>query len=491
MGKKLLAIILTLTVALTMGVSMTSMAFAADVTVSNATKGQTYTAYKIFNAVYSTDGQKVVYTVPSSLESKVTSPFSVSSVKASNGEKIVTLASGTTEAAVIAWAKENYSKFDSTGTALTYDDTTGTAKATGLAAGYYYITSSLGSVITLESVNSSATVVDKNASQPNGPNKNITAENGTAITAAASNDAAVGSKESFEATFNATNWVQAADSDTEAGTATPNNNTKVTVWNFTDTPTGLDIDKSTVKVYVNGTQVTIPTANIVKNDAGVLSITIPWTNANGASLYEAKTAGSALIPVKITYDATVTAAAATAVAPNTVNVKYNTDQDLGSKTANTYTYKFQLDKVNKNGDALTGAKFQLKDASGAVVKLVATTDGYRKALTDNESGAVDTIDMTQNASRVISGLDKAEYTLVETQAPNGYTPAADTTIAAESLTRVDQSLPATAAAQIVNEQGTVLPSTGGIGTTIFYILGALLVIICGIVLIARRRMTAK
>lgn len=483
--KKLM--VLVLSILMVLGTSVVS-AFAADITVNNATRGQSYKAYKIFNAVYSEDGEGVVYTVPASLEEKVSAPFSVSTAKAKNNEKIVVLADGTTPEAVIAWAKANYDKFDSTGTALTYDANTGTAKATGLAAGYYYVTSSLGTVITLESVNDTATVVDKNESTPNGPEKNITAEDGTSIQATDANDAAVGSTESFTVTFNATNWVQSADDDTEPDSATPDDNIKVTEWNFTDTPIGLDIDKATVKVFVNDQEVTnIPAANITKSDAGVLSIKIPWVDANGASLYEAKTEGSALIPVKITYDAKVTADAATAVAPNTVVVKYNGNQDLGNDTTNTYTYKFQLDKVDEDNKPLTGAKFQLQDAAGNAIYLVATEDGYRKATSASETGAVDTIDLTTVASKVISGLDKASYKLVETTVPDGYTKAADETIADTQLTRVDKTLPTTAAVIIKNEPGTELPSTGGMGTTILYIVGGLLVVGCGIMLVAKKK----
>ena len=43
---------------------------------------------------------------------------------------------------------------------------------------------------------------------------------------------------------------------------------------------------------------------------------------------------------------------------------------------------------------------------------------------------------------------------------------------------------------VVNQQGTELPSTGGIGTTIFYVMGSILVICAGVVLITRRRMSA-
>lgn len=45
--------------------------------------------------------------------------------------------------------------------------------------------------------------------------------------------------------------------------------------------------------------------------------------------------------------------------------------------------------------------------------------------------------------------------------------------------------------KILNQKGSVLPSTGGIGTTIFYILGAILVLGAGIVLVTRRRMSAN
>ena len=49
----------------------------------------------------------------------------------------------------------------------------------------------------------------------------------------------------------------------------------------------------------------------------------------------------------------------------------------------------------------------------------------------------------------------------------------------------------TAEITVINEQGTVLPSTGGIGTTIFYIIGAILVIGAGVVLVTRRRMNVQ
>ncbi len=503
--KKFLAIVLIAVMMMAMG----TVAFAeaqgqGTLTVSNATKGQTYTAYKVFNAVYSdtSDISKgVVYTVPSTLEAQVSEPFSVGTAVASNGEKIVSLASGTTETAVLAWVKSNYTKFDSTGTALVYSDSAGTASAT-LDYGYYYVTSGLGSVVTIDSLNAAVSIVDKNASAPDGPTKLITAEDSSIIAGLdktnvtlTSNDAAVDSVETFKVTFNAVNWVQAADDDTAADSATPNNNTKVTNWVLTDTPVGLNIDSTTVAITVNGTALASTAFSVSGGGTAALNITIPWTNDGGASLYAASTAGSALIPVVVTYNATVTDAAAIAAATNTVVVKYNTDTPLGTATTTTNTYKFQLDKTKnaeKDYAELTGAKFQLYASDGTtLLKFAVNGTTY----TYDAEGKVDTIDMTSNAKVVIQGLDKAGYVLKETQAPSGYNKAEDVTIADTALviatgtitdnTGVDSD---TGVVTVVNEAGTELPSTGGIGTTIFYIVGSILVLGAAVILITRRRM---
>ena len=507
--------IVALLIAMVMVLGISTSVFAAPqeqgtLTISNAMKGQTYTAYRVFNAVYtdtSDISEGVVYTVPSSLESKVTSPFSVGTAVASNGEKIVELASNTTDAAVLAWVKANYSEFDSNGTQLDYSDIDGTASAQ-LDYGYYYVTSSLGSVITIDSLNSAVTIVDKNESQPVGPTKSITAEDSSIETSLdqanvnlSDNKAAVGSVESFKVTFDATNWVESEESDTTAGTGT-GTKTKVTVWNFTDTATGLNIDVNTLKITVNGTTIyasgtsvdTVNATTVAGGGENPLTIAIPWVNSTGASLYATQNSGSALIPVVVTYDATVTSAAATVVAPNNVEVKYNDTTKVGNTaTTNTYTYKFQIDKIKNEAndyEALTGAKFQLYSAGGTLLKF----DQSGTIYTFNASGSVDTIDLTENATAVIQGLDYASYTLKETQAPNGYNKAADTTIEATDLVRVDGTITDengidsdSGVVNVINETGTELPSTGGMGTTVLYIIGAILVVGAAVILIARRR----
>ena len=88
-----------------------------------------------------------------------------------------------------------------------------------------------------------------------------------------------------------------------------------------------------------------------------------------------------------------------------------------------------------------------------------------------------------------TGLKDGTYTLVESTTPDGYNTAADYTftIAGNNYTQTNLEQSTT----VVNESGTELPSTGGIGTTIFYILGAILVIGAGVVLVTRRRMNVQ
>lgn len=110
--------------------------------------------------------------------------------------------------------------------------------------------------------------------------------------------------------------------------------------------------------------------------------------------------------------------------------------------------------------------------------------------------------LTTTASNAfdIVGLDVGTYTLEETIVPDGYNKCDNITIEieathAENTSQTSADLTLTKKQNInntvVNESGAILPSTGGIGTTIFYIIGAILVIGAGVVLVTRRRMSAN
>ena len=85
---------------------------------------------------------------------------------------------------------------------------------------------------------------------------------------------------------------------------------------------------------------------------------------------------------------------------------------------------------------------------------------------------------------------KGNITSTETQTFVEFVTDVDSYNKANSVDPEETSVPVYQFKNIVNEQGTELPSTGGIGTTIFYVVGAILVIGAGVILITRRRMDA-
>ncbi|MDO5709520.1 MAG: LPXTG cell wall anchor domain-containing protein, partial [Coriobacteriales bacterium] len=93
----------------------------------------------------------------------------------------------------------------------------------------------------------------------------------------------------------------------------------------------------------------------------------------------------------------------------------------------------------------------------------------------------------------IKGLDNAwTYTLKEITVPKGYNQAADKPINGDSLTKVDKPIAGITLFKetVVNRAGTELPSTGGIGTTIFYVVGGAMVL-CGIVMLITKSRLSK
>ena len=152
----------------------------------------------------------------------------------------------------------------------------------------------------------------------------------------------------------------------------------------------------------------------------------------------------------------------------------------------TKTYQFEVLKYDMNDSAknpLAGATFQLKDAKGDVVKLIGANTEYRVA-NGAETGAVDSFTTVADDKIVIKGVDLDTYTLEETSAPAGYNKLkapVSVTVTKDNVLTVE----------VPNASGTELPSTGGMGTTIFYVIGSVLVLAAAVLLITRRRMSLK
>lgn len=195
------------------------------------------------------------------------------------------------------------------------------------------------------------------------------------------------------------------------------------------------------------------------------------------------------------------------------NNPYHTGEgDTTSKTTEdmvvAFTYQLSVDKVDGSGNALEGAGFTL-------YKWDTTVEGEDKYVAvGSEIKGVTTFEF--------KGVDAGKYKLVESTVPNGYNQAAalefvvsathdenadaptliDLTVAnnnGESMVAtelsagmftVDMSTGALAT-KIVNNSGSELPSTGGIGTTIFYVAGGALVVGAGVLLVSKKRMSNK
>lgn len=165
-----------------------------------------------------------------------------------------------------------------------------------------------------------------------------------------------------------------------------------------------------------------------------------------------------------------------------------------------YTVKNIKRKNSTSGDVLEGAEFELKKG-GTAINFVWNADknAYVPAA-DGTEGSSTTIKSQSDGKFNIIGLDAGTYTLTETKAPEGYNKAVDTTVeikATHSETSADT--PAMVLSNdskgmdntIVDTSGSTLPSTGGIGTTLFYIGGGSMVAVAGIFLITKKRMGKK
>lgn len=99
----------------------------------------------------------------------------------------------------------------------------------------------------------------------------------------------------------------------------------------------------------------------------------------------------------------------------------------------------------------------------------------------------------ENGEASFEGLANGTYYLVETKAPAGYNQLTEAQKVevhdGEHNAPVTSETQLTVTAKVENQAGTLLPSTGGMGTTIFYVLGAVLVVGAGVLLVTKKRMS--
>ena len=191
--------------------------------------------------------------------------------------------------------------------------------------------------------------------------------------------------------------------------------------------------------------------------------------------------------------------------PNTVYLDFSNNPNNGGegdrgKTPEdkviVFTYKLTVNKVDKENKPLTGAEFSLFKKVNGKDELVEV----KKILSTNAEGTV----------FGFTGLDDGTYVLRETKTPDGYNSIEDQTFTISAkhdensddpkLTELTGDVASGSiidlgvmlengelSTDVVNNKGSVLPSTGGAGRVAIYVIGAILVLGGGIVLVTKKR----
>ena len=479
--KKLASLLL----ALAMIVAMSVTVFAAGtntITVKNAISGQKYELYKILDLVVSDDHTAYSYTVNSAWENFFKSPDGKGLTYVSiDTQGYVTWKEG---ADVATFAKDA-EEFAKNLTALS----TITASADGditfsnLEAGYYLVTSTLGTKATVGTTpgNPNPEIQEKNEV----PTNVKTVEEDSTGNYGSTNDADIGQTVNFKSTI----------------TAQPGAENYV----FEDTMSAGLTYNSDAKVYTDETMTTeLDTSNyIVNNNPGNgKTFTITFTQ----DYLDTITAETKLY---VKYSATLNENAKVGLEGNKNKSTLSYGDSTNTKStpdSETITYTWDMD-ILKYGDGnkekvLKDAQFVLlnegKDKVAVVVNGKLT--GWENVPAAGTDGTItwptNTILTTDKDGKIhIDGLDADTYYLREIVAPAGYNKLAkDQEVVIVGAVKADGSDSLTyntLVVEINNQSGTELPSTGGTGTTIFYVLGSILVIGAGVLLVTKKRMNDR
>ena len=472
--------IFALLIAMVMVLGMSTTAFAGSITINrdstyDGSNGRTYTAYKVFDADTSLSGSNTqtdkqpTYTEdgPIAYSMATDSPWLTAmqddeqvwfnvDLAADGSKYVITPVTGLSDsdaADIAAYLAANVP------TGLT-----GTTVTPGTAAtvdnGYYVILASDGATnVTL--VTTDVTIVEKN----------------TYISTTKTTE------ETSYSVGDIINYTATVSVPTDASLTDP-------IILHDEMASVLAFDADSVKATVDDADFTGFTLVEDPEDDCTFELSIPVTSA-----ILGKT-------ITFTYSAELTSAA---VDPDTGFINKLFGEKNGYTTTpdepQIYTFDFDFVKVFDDEDDKTlTATFELRtdaDDEDTAIAFKVVNGNYVKADSD-DTGTTTTITMTNGTAVNFQGFKAGSYYLVETGTSTGYnlldgpvTVTITDTSEGDTISHTVSPVNALGQVEVENHQGSVLPSTGGIGTTIFYIIGAILVVGAGVVLVTRRRMNAN
>ena len=499
--KKLLAALLAVAMLCAMAVPAFAASSSNDgkITINNAVSGQTYTIYRILELEYDQTNNAYRYTAVAAWNAFINTRSSdlkvdnatgtvtwVNSDKNNNSSAIQNFAD-----AAGKWASDNTIANDgsqkASGSTVTFTD---------LPLGWYLVVSSLsnGAICSIGTTDKEVTINEKNGA----PTVDKEVLEDSTNTYGKGNDADVGDTVTFRATIKVTdgdpkNYVlhdKMSDGLTFKGI------TSVTRTNA-GTSTSDTLNENTHYTLKQGAGVTVDSnctfelafkENVLKpNDVVVVEYT-------------------AVINEKAVIGSTGN--------PNEATLEYKDGTRGTSSSTKTYTWKIDIYKYFQDS---AGTKKPLKDATFVLYRQNSSnTPEYAKISADKiewgtEKEQATPLTSDKEGKIAISRLDADTYYLEETKAPTGYNPLTspieikiehstmNETSASATITYKQQGTEDSATnitstenrVEVENKTGTTLPSTGGMGTTLFYVVGGGLMVAAIVLLVTKKRMENK
>lgn len=294
---------------------------------------------------------------------------------------------------------------------------------------------------------------------------------------------------------------------------------------------------SGVTVTIDGHTIDSSCYTVTANGGGenANEITVDFDNIKAATSNSSAVTVSAASKVEVSYSATLNNSAVIGQPgqENAVYLEYSNNPNNGgsgetdttSKTPTdeviAFTYELDVTKVDgaNNAIKLSGAEFKLQATSGTHSGkwVTVNTEGRVTGWADTQNYGSTLTSASDGTFKVI-GLDDGAYSLIETKQPNGYNILTDpvtftitantnntqndNTIDGTELSELSITVGSTAAVAgdlasgavamtVENNSGSSLPSTGGMGTTLFYVGGGALVVGAGVLLVTKKRMANK
>lgn len=503
--KKIIMVLLVAVLSLC-GLNNVSAAGNGSITVNNAVSGKTYEIYKIFDLTYSgTETKKVAYTIDSDWEAFFNgegSSYIVSENTGSLNPITVKAEGNTNETKYINITEDNVAEF--TQKALAYaanltgndgskvaEEGSTTVTFENLDLGYYLVYPQGATDIEGEDENGKpyASICSITSTLPDAE-VNVKAKAPEITKTVDDNNVEVGQ----ELTFTLTGQVP----DTTGY--------KSYTYTISDTMTeGLKINEDIANVLVKFGNETIAVTPTYENNG--FTITFNMVNYQG---YKGQT-------ITVTYNAIVTEKAVTEdVTKNTAvltysnNPKNNESFETFTDEEIVYSSQIEVTKVDAKDNTVTldGAKFVIKNSEGKYYAAYNIAEDGTKTIMTNVStteGLVDVewVDSEDEATVLVTGTDgvvlfkgveNGQYSLVEVEAPEGYNKLTGPVTVKVGYNEEKTELLETSVSHeetVENSTGTQLPSTGGVGTTMFIIIGSLLMIGSLLVLITNKRMSKE